>query len=481
MDYEPVIGLETHAELLTESKLWCTCQTRFGGEPNTQTCPICLGMPGVLPVLNGRAFELALKAALALHCRVNHTTFFDRKNYYYPDLPKNYQISQNYSNLGEDGYLEIVVGGQMRRVRILNVHLEEDAGKNVHAEQPGADYSLVDLNRAGTPLLEIVTAPDMHAVEEADAYMHALRQLLLYAGVSDCKMQEGSLRFEASISMRPAGTDGLGARVEIKNLNSMKAVRGALAYEIRRQRRLLAEGGTVAQETRLWDEAHERTARMRAKEQAQDYRYFPEPDLLPVRVSDEMLARVRAGLPELPLERRSRFVRDYGLSDYDAGVLTDAREVADYFEACLAAHDAPKSVANWIINEVLRVVNERGISVAEFEVSPERLAGLVRLVDEGRINANVARRIMAEMARTGKDALTLVKEQGAEQISDESALRPIVEQVISANPKAAEDYRSGKKQALGALIGQVMRATGGKADPKVVGRILSAVLDSAQQ
>ena len=346
MDYEPVIGLETHAELLTESKLWCACSTRFGQAPNSQTCPVCLGMPGVLPVLNGRAFELALKAALALDCTINRPTFFDRKNYYYPDLPKNYQVSQNYSNLGVDGRLELPTEPP-RTVGITNVHLEEDAGKNLHVEHAagasgsGADYSLVDLNRAGTPLLEIVSAPDMHSVEEADAYMQTLRQILLYTQVSDCKMQEGSLRFEASISMRPAGTDGLGARVEIKNLNSMKAVRGALECEIRRQTKVLSEGGVVDQETRLWDEARSATARMRSKEEAQDYRYFPEPDLLPVEVTDEMERRVRAELPELPAARRTRFVEVLGLSEYQAQVLTDDPEVADYFEgAC--EHTMPR-------------------------------------------------------------------------------------------------------------------------------------------
>jgi aspartyl-tRNA(Asn)/glutamyl-tRNA(Gln) amidotransferase subunit B len=478
VDYEPVIGLETHAELLTESKLWCRCRTRFGEPPNTQTCPVCLGMPGVLPVLNLRAFELALRAALALHCTISRPTFFDRKNYYYPDLPKNYQISQNYSNLGTDGYLEIPADGKRRRVGILNVHLEEDAGKNLHVERPGADYSLVDLNRAGTPLLEIVSAPDMPSVEEADAYMQTLRQVLLYAQVSDCKMQEGSLRFEASISLRPAGTDGLGTRVEIKNLNSMKAVRGALAYEVRRQGKLLRDGQSVEQETRLWDEARERTARMRSKEEAHDYRYFPEPDLLPVEVDDEMLERARAAVPELPLERRGRFVEEHGLSEYEAQVLTDDRELADYFEACLEERASPKAVANWLMNEVLRELGERKIGIGEFGLEAGALAELVRLMDEGRINAAVARDVMAKMIETGKGAAALVEEEGVEQISDESALGPVVEQVIADNPDAVQDYVAGKKQAVGPLVGQVMRATGGKADPKLANRMLREKLDA---
>jgi aspartyl-tRNA(Asn)/glutamyl-tRNA(Gln) amidotransferase subunit B len=486
MDYEAVIGLETHAELLTESKLWCRCSTRFGQPPNTQTCPVCLGMPGVLPVLNARAIELALRAALALHCRISRTTFFDRKNYYYPDLPKNYQISQNYSNLGEDGCLEFQCEGELRRVGILNVHLEEDAGKNVHADAAGADYSLVDLNRAGVPLLEIVSAPEMHSVAEADAYMQTLRRMLLYTQVSDCKMQEGSLRFEASISMRPAGTQELGPRVEIKNLNSMKAVRGALEHEIRRQFALLKEGKAVARETRLWDEARSRTGRMRSKEEAQDYRYFPEPDLLPIQVEEEMMERVRAQVPELPLARRVRFIEQYGLNEYEAGVLTDEKDVADYFEACLRAHNAPRSVANWIMNEVLREVNERKIAIADFEASPEWLAELVRQMDEGRVNAQAARRAMTEKTRTkvattAETATQIVQRLDLAQISDRSALEPVVEQVLRENEKTVRDYLGGKTQAIGALVGQVMRATRGKADPKLVNEMLRARLDAVKE
>ena len=487
MDYEPVIGLETHAELLTESKLWCRCATRFGQAPNTQTCPICLGMPGVLPVLNGRAFELALRAAVALGCTISRTTFFDRKNYYYPDLPKNYQVSQNYSNLGTDGRLDVPLDGTACTVGITNVHLEEDAGKNLHAERPaaagpaGADYSLVDLNRAGVPLLEIVSAPDMHSVAEADAYMQVLRQILLYTQVSDCKMQEGSLRFEASISMRPAGTGGLGARVEIKNLNSMKAVRGALEYEIRRQSKVLAEGGKVAQETRLWDEARSATARMRSKEEAQDYRYFPEPDLLPVQVTDEMIERVRSELPELPLARRRRFVEALGLSEYEAQVLTDDPAVAAYFEACLRFYDAPKSIANWIMNVVLGQLNERGISIKEFELTPARTAAFVKLLVEGTVNAQGGRdfvRAIANGLKVTDDVTATVANLGLEQISDEGALAPVVDEVLAKNEKMAQDYLGGKQAALGALVGQVMRATRGKADPKLVNQLLRRKLDA---
>jgi aspartyl-tRNA(Asn)/glutamyl-tRNA(Gln) amidotransferase subunit B len=374
------------------------------------------------------------------------------------------------------------VDGQVQRVRILNVHLEEDAGKNLHAAHPGADYSLVDLNRAGVPLLEIVSAPDMHSVAEADSYMQTLRQVLLYTGVSNCKMQEGSLRFEASISMRPAGSSELGARVEIKNLNSMKAVCLATEYEMRRQTALLEDGKAVARETRLWDDVGQRSGRMRSKEEAQDYRYFPEPDLLPVVIGGEMLARAQASVPELPAARRQRFREQFGLSDYDAGVLTDERELADYFEACLRTHNSPKTVANWMMTEMLRELNERGIAVKDFAVPPDRFAELVRMTDEGKISAPVARdAILPQMIQTGKDAAGLVKESGLEQISDRTALEPIVEQVIRDNPKAAQDYRAGRKQALGPLVGQVMRLSRGKADPKLAGDMLRARLEKATE
>ena len=481
MSYEVVIGLETHAELLTESKLWCRCGTRFGEPPNSQTCPVCLGMPGVLPVLNRRAFELALKAALAMHCEVNRHTFFDRKGYYYPDLPKNYQISQNYCNLGEEGFLEIPANGGVKRIGIWNVHLEEDAGKNIHVEYPGADYSLVDLNRAGVPLLEIVSGPDMRSVEEAEAFMHTLRRLLLYCSISDCKMQEGSLRFEASVSLRPAGREEYGARVEIKNLNSMKAVSKCLAYEVERQGRVLEDGGAVERETRLWDEVCERSRRMRSKEEAQDYRYFPEPDLVPFVIDEAWLERLRAEVPELPLERRRRFVGEHGLSDYDAQVLTDERAVADYFEACLTEHNAPKSVANWVMNDVAAILNERRIGIAEFEVPPPRLAELVRLADEGKLTAQAARKILGKMIETGKAAPTLVMEMGVETIGEAGDLAPIIEQAIASAPKAVEDYLKGKQKAMGALVGQVMRLTRGKADPKLTQQLLREKLDAMRQ
>ena len=485
MEYETIIGLETHAELLTESKLWCSCPTRFGAAANSQTCPVCTGMPGVLPVLNQKAFELSVKAALALDCQINSPTYFDRKGYYYPDLPKNYQVSQNYCNLGVDGALEIPLDGETKKVGIWNVHLEEDAGKNLHVDYPGADYSLVDLNRAGTPLLEIVSAPDMRSVEEAEIFMQTLRQVLMYTEVSDCKMQEGSLRFEASISMRPAGSDEPGPRVEIKNLNSIRAVTGALKYEVKRQGSALEDGKTIERETRLWDEQRERTARMRSKEEAQDYRYFPEPDLVPYDVTEEWLEELKNELPELPLARRRRFRSEFGLSDYDSEVLTNERAVADYYEAAVEAHpdgtDAAKNVANWVMNDILRECNDRKVGVNELGVPPENLAELVKMTDDGTINANVASEILTKMIETGKDAATLVEEEGAEQISDTSELGPVIEQVIEENPQPVEDYLNGKKQAVGALVGQVMRITQGKADPKLANQMLRKKLDEMEE
>ncbi|MBI4222096.1 MAG: Asp-tRNA(Asn)/Glu-tRNA(Gln) amidotransferase subunit GatB, partial [Planctomycetes bacterium] len=354
MEYEVVIGLETHAELATITKLFCGCSTKFGAEPNTQVCPVCLGMPGVLPVMNKKAFENALKAAVTLNCEINKFTNFDRKSYYYPDLPKNYQISQNYYNLGIDGYMDIRVNGFQKKISIHNVHLEEEAGKLIHPEESGADYSLVDFNRAGVPLLEIVSYPDMRNVDEVESYMQTLRKILLYTEVSDCKMQEGSLRFEASISLRKKGTEKLGNRVEIKNLNSMKSVIKAIEYEAMRQSELLDRGETIDRETRLWDEVGEKSQRMRSKEESQDYRYFPEPDLLPVIIDEKWLSAIKASIPELPLERKQRFIEKFKLSDYDAGVLTEEKVLADLFDECVKLLDRPKAFCNWITNDLLR-------------------------------------------------------------------------------------------------------------------------------
>jgi len=476
MEYEAVIGLETHVELATRTKMFCGCSTQFGSGPNTQTCPVCIGMPGALPVANQQAIEFALQVALALHCRIEPVTHFDRKNYYYPDLPKNYQISQNYSNLGVGGHLDIEVDGETKRIRVHNVHLEEDAGKLVHPVNPDLNVSLVDLNRAGTPLLEIVTEPDMRSPDEVQAFMNTLRSTLLYLGVSDCKMQEGRLRFEVSVSLRPKGATELGCRVEVKNVASIKAVVRATEYETTRQAELLSSGKEVARETRLWSDDLARTERMRGKEEAQDYRYFPEPDLVPIEVRQEQLDALATSLPELPLPRRKRFRDELGLSDYEAGVLTADKSVADYFEACLETHDAPKSVCNWVTNDVLRELNERGLTVEEFAVQPDMLTELIKTQEAGKVSVAQAREVFAEMAATGKRAGAIVEEKGLSQISEEGELLEVVRSVIDANPKAAHDVRSGKKKAIGFLIGQVMRETKGKASAPAVTQIVEKEL-----
>jgi aspartyl-tRNA(Asn)/glutamyl-tRNA(Gln) amidotransferase subunit B len=472
MEYEVVIGLETHAELSTITKLFCGCSTKFGSEPNTQICPVCLGMPGVLPVMNRKAFEYALKIAITLNCDINRFTNFDRKSYYYPDLPKNYQISQNYSNLGINGYMNIEVNNTIKKIHIHNVHLEEEAGKLIHPEEIGADYSLVDFNRAGVPLLEIVSCPDMRNIDEVESYMQTLRKILLYTGVSDCKMQEGSLRFEASISLRQKGSEKLGNRVEIKNLNSMKSVLRAVEYEIKRQSIVLDKGETVARETRLWDEVAERSERMRSKEEAQDYRYFPEPDLLPVFIDEKWLNIIRDTIPELPLARKQRFMETLKLSEYDACVLTEEKVLADFFEKCVNVLNRPKAFCNWIINDLLREVKDRKLDIHNLPIQPKQLISLVEIVEKGTISSTIAKEVFSEMVQTGKDPQTIIEEKKLAQISDESLIEAVIEKIITSNPEAIEDYKKGKKNALAFLIGQVMKEMKGKANPKIVNKLL---------
>jgi len=476
MKYEVVVGLETHTELATVTKLFCGCSTKFGADPNTQVCPVCLGMPGVLPVMNKKAFDYAMKSAAVLNCKIDIFTNFDRKSYYYPDLPKNYQISQNYHNLGVDGYMDIVVNGSVKRVRIHNVHLEEEAGKLIHPETPGADYSLVDFNRAGVPLLEIVSYPDMRNVDEVDSYMQTLRKILLYTEVSDCKMQEGSLRFEASISLREKGVETLGNRVEIKNLNSMKSVIKAIEYEAIRQAELLDRGETIDRETRLWDEINEKSARMRSKEEAQDYRYFPEPDLLPVRIDDLWLSTIKASIPELPFARKQRFVEVFKLSEYDANLLIEDKVLADYFEDCVRALNRPKILCNWITNDLLREVKDRKLDINHLKINAVQLASLVEIVEKGTINNATAKEVFAEMIQTGKDPQKIVEEKGLIQISDEGMIGSVIDKVISGNPGVIDDYKKGKKNALAFLVGQVMKETKGKANPKMVNELLKEKL-----
>ncbi len=495
-----MIGLEAHAQLATRTKLFCGCSLRFGEAPNSQTCPVCTGQPGSLPVLNRTAVEHGIKTALALGCRINRHTIFDRKNYYYPDLPKNYQISQNTINLGVDGALGLEVGDAVRRVRIHNVHLEEDAGKLLHPEdthsaiaagelaedgepdfgpggpRPLSDFTLVDLNRAGTPLVEIVTEPDLRSIEEARVYMETLAGILLYLEVSDCKMEEGSLRFEASISLRPVGSDKLGNRVEIKNVNSMKAVVRALEYEVRRQTDCLDRGEAIGRETRLWNEAAGRTAPMRSKELAHDYRYFPEPDLVPMEIDDAWVEAVRATIPELLAARRRRFIQQLGLPAYDATILAEDRALADYFEECVRLGAEPKAASNWIQVGVLRELNARAISIAQLRVTPPMLRDLIRLVAEGAIAPNSAKDVFAEMAESGKPAAAIIEAKGLRQISDTGELEAIVLRVLRENPQAVTTLRAGKKQAQGFLMGQVMKATQGKANPKVVADLIERKL-----
>jgi aspartyl-tRNA(Asn)/glutamyl-tRNA(Gln) amidotransferase subunit B len=478
MKYEPVIGLEVHCELDTRSKLFCGCSTAFGGAPNSQVCPVCLGMPGVLPVLNRTAFDYALKAALALECTVAERTCFDRKNYYYPDLPKNYQISQNYRNLGEGGRVDVLVDGAVKSVGIWNVHLEEDAGKLIHSER-GESHSLVDLNRAGRPLLEIVSAPDLRSADEAEAYMRTLRAILRYTGVSDCKMEEGKLRFEPSVSVRPVGSEEFGARVEIKNIGSISAAVKAIRYEIDRQTRAWDGGEELVQETRLWSEARERTETMRRKETSADYRYFPEPDLVDIAVDEAWKRRLREAIPELPVARRLRFMKQMKLSAYDADVLADDAPLADYFEQAAATADAPpKAVANWIINDVLRTLHAREQSIDDFPCPPERIAKLAEMTEKGALNINMAREVFAEMLESGRDPAAIVEAGGLKQISDTDELEGIVENIIADHPDVVASFKSGKTAAANALIGPVMKATKGKANPKMVREILQKRLEA---
>ncbi len=485
-DYDIVIGLESHARLLTETKMFCGCLTRFGAEPNSQTCPVCIGMPGVLPVTNRKAVMLGLRAALAFRCEIPARMRFDRKNYYYPDIPKNYQVSQNYSPVGAGGFVEIEADGVRKRIGLDNIHLEEDAGRLMHPEGSGADYSTVDLNRAGTPLLEIVTRPDMSSLTEVEAYMETLRRTLEALEISDCRMEEGSLRFEASISLKPLGSTTLGKRVEIKNLNSTRAVLNCLEYEIRRQAAALDAGEPLTQETRLYNETTGRSERMRSKEEAHDYRYFPEPDLGPIVVLDEWLDRIRSEMPELPNLRKWRFQEAYSLPAYDAGVLTQKRSIADYFEETIAAAEAmgaeaadlAKQVSNWLMGPILREVNERRVDIAGLNIPPAHLAELVGLIQKGTISKNIAQDLVPIMIETGDPPETIASRRGMIQISDAYAVEKLVSDVLEAHGKQVAEYKDGKKAVLGFLMGQVMRQAKGKANPQVVREILTRTLQS---
>jgi aspartyl-tRNA(Asn)/glutamyl-tRNA(Gln) amidotransferase subunit B len=478
--YEAVIGLEVHAEMLTASKIFCGCSAAFGAPPNRNTCPLCLGMPGVLPVLNRRVVEFAVRAGLATHCRIAARSRWARKNYFYPDLPKGYQISQYELPICEGGHVDIEVDGTTKRVRLTRIHMEEDTGKNIHDAR--GDASLVDFNRSGVPLLEIVSEPDMATPAEAGAYLRALRTLVQYLGICDGNMEEGSFRCDANVSVRARGATSLGVKAEVKNMNSFRAVEKALAYEIARHVRTLEEGGTIVQETRLWDADREETRSMRSKEHAHDYRYFPEPDLPPLVVSEELIEAVRRTLPELPGARRARFVRDLGLPPYDAEVLTARRDLADYFEEIVRAHGNAKAASNWVMGEVLRLVKERkldtALTITDWPVAAARLGELIALIDEGAISGKIAKTVFEEMVATGAAPRAIVAAKGLTQVSDEGPIIAAIEQVLSANADKVAEYRGGKDKLFGFFVGQVMKATGGKANPPLVNRLLGEKLKS---
>jgi aspartyl-tRNA(Asn)/glutamyl-tRNA(Gln) amidotransferase subunit B len=470
MAYEVVIGVEAHAQLRTQSKLFCSCGTTFGLAANSQTCPVCLGLPGALPVINEKAVEMAIRTGLALHCTLRTRNVFARKNYFYPDLPKGYQISQYEAPICEHGWIEIAVGAERKRVRIRRAHLEEDAGKNVH--DTGLGGSFVDLNRAGTPLLEIVTEPDMHSPEEVVAYLKTLREVLVYLDVCDGNMEEGSLRCEPNLSLRPVGQKALGTKVELKNINSFKFVKDALEYEIKRQTKVLTEGGTVRQETRLWNIERGETAVMRSKEEAHDYRYFPDPDLIPMEISTDWIEELRGTVPELAGSKQERFISQYGLPAYDAQVVTSSKDLSDYFEQCVGLFNQPKVVSNWIMGELLRELNQSGTDVRHSPVTPQRLVDLLSLVEKGTISLKVAREIFPDIYRDGKSPDEIVREKGLTQVSDETALLSIIDDVLGKNVTQVGQYRSGREQVLGFLVGQVMKSSGGKANPSKVNELL---------
>lgn len=470
--FEPVIGLEIHAQLLTDTKIFCGCSARFGAAPNANVCPVCLGLPGALPVLNRRAVELGVRAALALGCTVRARSVFARKNYFYPDLPKGYQISQYEHPLAVDGAVSCGPDGDVGAVRIVRVHLEEDAGKSLHAADGDDRRTHLDFNRSGVPLIEIVTHPDLRLASEAAAFFTRLRGILTTVGANDGNMEEGSLRCDANVSVRPAGATALGTKVEVKNLNSFRFLQRAIEHETRRQTEVVRAGGRVAQETRLWDTAAGRTVSMRSKEDAHDYRYFPEPDLPPVEVPEAWVAEIRAALPELPEARKQRLVREYGLSADEAAQLADGAASTRYFEAASAAAGNPKAAAHWVMGEVARRLNADGVGIDAVGVSPEALGRLIRLVDAGAVSGSAAKTVFERMYETGREAAEVVEAEGLGQIGDEERLREIVARVVADNDDAVARFRGGNRGSLGFLVGQVMRATGGRADPKLVNTLL---------
>jgi aspartyl-tRNA(Asn)/glutamyl-tRNA(Gln) amidotransferase subunit B len=475
--FEAVIGLEVHAQLLTRSKIFCGCSTLFGAEPNSQTCPICLGMPGVLPVLNKTAVEFAIKMGLATNCRIASRSKFARKNYFYPDLPKGYQISQYEQPLCENGWIDIEVADKIKRIGITRIHLEEDAGKSVHDEvYVDKDSTLIDLNRCGTPLIEIVSEPDFRSPAECSAYLNKLRKMVRYLGICDGNMEEGSLRCDANISIRPAGQKTLGTRTEIKNMNSFRNVEKALQFEVERQITILGQEETIEQSTLLWDANLNQAKIMRWKEEAHDYRYFPEPDLVPVVVSDKWIANIKEKLPEMPDIKQNRFMDEYKLPAYDAEILTSSLELADYFEEICKKIDHPKLVSNWIMGEVLKILNEKGIAIKEFSIPAQRLAELLDAVNKNVVSSSAAKKVFEYMLQSSESIDHIIEILGLKQLSDSSEIERIIEQIIMENKKEVEAYRAGKEKLFGFFIGQVMKASKGKANPHTVNQILKEKL-----
>ncbi|MCM3002122.1 Asp-tRNA(Asn)/Glu-tRNA(Gln) amidotransferase subunit GatB [Paenibacillus cellulositrophicus] len=472
--YETVIGLEVHVELHTKSKIFCGCSTEFGAPPNTHTCPICLGHPGVLPVLNRQAVDYAMKAAMALNCTIADVSKFDRKNYFYPDSPKAYQISQYDQPIGENGWIDIEVNGRTKRIGITRLHLEEDAGKLTHVD--GGFASLVDFNRVGTPLVEIVSEPDISSPEEARAYLEKLRAIMQYCEVSDVKMEEGSMRCDANISIRPVGQKEFGTRAELKNMNSFRGVQRGLEYEEYRQAEILDDGGKVVQETRRWDEAAGKTLSMRSKEEAHDYRYFPDPDLVRLHIDEAWKERIRATIPELPDARQARYTSEYGLPSYDAGVITSSKPLADFFEDSLNYTKDAKAVSNWIMGDLLGYLNSTGLELPALKITGRGLGEMIGLIEKGTISSKIAKTVFKEMLESGKLPQQIVEEKGLVQISDEGAIKTIVEQVVAANPQSVEDFKAGKQKAIGFLVGQVMKESKGKANPALVNKLLAEIL-----
>ena len=473
--YETVIGLEVHVELATKTKIFCACSTAFGGAPNTHTCPVCTGMPGSLPVLNKQVVEYALAVGLATNCQIHQYCKFDRKNYFYPDNPQNYQISQLYLPICHDGGVEIETAGGKKIIGIHEIHMEEDAGKLVHDEWE--DCSLVDYNRSGVPLIEIVSEPDMRSAEEVIAYLEKLRQIIQYLGASDCKLQEGSMRADVNLSVREVGAEKFGTRTEMKNLNSFKAIAHAIEGERERQIELIEVGRKVIQETRRWDDNKESSFTMRSKEDAQDYRYFPDPDLTPVVISDEWIAEVKARQPELRSEKLERYKKEFDIPDYDAQIITNSKHMADLFEAATAICKKPKKVSNWLMGETLRLLKENNMDPEDLSFAPENLAKLVDLADAGTVNSSVAKEVFEQIFKENVDPEVYIEEHGLKTVNDEGALKAAIEQIVSENPQSVADYKGGKKKAIGFLVGQTMKAMKGKADPASVNKILKEILD----